>query len=111
MIHDTPVHRADLSQLTDEELEQLVTEIQHRRLLARREFEQLEALRNEKMLARTREDLDHTLAMLRKDFDTVEKRLSKIQERMVKVRAFRTRIRADQLEEAIEKDTLHHDSV
>lgn len=93
--------------MTDEALEAFVTELQNRRLHARREYEVAQALRNEKMQEKTRLELDHTLSMLRKDLDQIDKKLDKVTERMVKIRALRTRIKVDQREDEMEKDTRH----
>jgi hypothetical protein len=86
--------------MDDAALEAFVTELQHRRMHARREYEAAQQLRNEKMTERMREQLDHTMKQLGIDFDLLDKRLSKVTERLVKIRAMRAHISLYQREEA-----------
>jgi hypothetical protein len=84
--------------MDDAALEAFVTELQHRRMHARREYEAAQQLRNEKMTERMREQLDHTMKQLGNDL--LDKRLSKVTERLVKIRAMRAHISLYQREEA-----------
>jgi len=98
---DTPIHRASIAEMSDEQLELFVAELQHRRLHARREYEAAMQLRNEKMTEKMREQLDHLMSTLATDFELLDKRLSKVTEKLVKVRAMRTHITTYQREEAV----------
>lgn len=102
----SPTHPYTINDLSDEQLEAFVAALQQRRMEQRREFEESERLRNEKMLARTRDELDHVRKVLAKDFEIVEKRLNKMQERLVKIRVLRGRIRGEQMEEELAKETV-----
>lgn len=98
---DTPTHRASITEMSDEQLELFVAELQHRRLHARREYEAAQQLRNEKMTEKMREQLDHLMQTLDNDFALLDKRLSKVTEKLVKVRAMRAHIALYQREEVV----------
>jgi len=100
-MQDTPTHRASITEMTDTQLEQFVAELQHRRLHARREYEAAQQLRNERMTEKMREQLDHTMQTLAKDFTLIDNRLSKVTEKLAKVRAMRAHIMLYQRDESL----------
>lgn len=106
MIQDTPYVRIDITKMTQEQIEAHVEGIRARRMELRRQFEEKKELRNQKMQHKTREEIDRVIALTHKDFEKVDKALTKIVERLAKLTALRHHVRFDQEEHEEQEELL-----
>lgn len=95
---DPPYTRIDITRMTQDQIEAHVDAIRARRMELRRQFEEKQELRNQKMQRKTRDEIDHVIALTHKDFEIVDKKLTKIVERLAKLTAMRHHVRFDAIE-------------
>lgn len=89
MADDTPIDRADISSLSDDELEAMLLKIRERRLRLLRLYEEAKALQDARLEQDKREELEDALSTVTKDVERVEKAITKVEAKINKIRALR----------------------
>ena len=89
---DTPVARATIDTLSDETIDQLIEEKQELRLKYQREWEAAQLARQNAQASKLRDSLDKQINMFKREIDATDKKLEKLQERALKIRALRIQL-------------------
>lgn len=89
---DTPTERADIRKLTIQQHERWITEIQERRLSARKRLDAVEAAKIGAHIESLSEKLDTVLAQLAKKSATIDKAQTQFEEKLRKAEALRMEI-------------------
>jgi uncharacterized protein YlxW (UPF0749 family) len=91
-IPDNPIDRADIDQLTDEQLDEMLQVIRDRRLKLLRAFEEAETLREAELEDDQRDDLEKMLQTINTDMKSLDTKIEKIEKKINKIRALRLAI-------------------
>lgn len=91
-LHDSPIERKTVADLTDDQLDEFIDGLRERRMSAQRQYEQAKKLEKEMREGRLRERLAKHLEILERELTRVNKALSKIDQRVVNIRALRLEI-------------------
>ena len=91
---DTPIKLADISKMSDEQLDAMIHIIRERRLKPVRDFEEMSALKAEAIRQGLNKQLNKQLEMIEKELSRADKAIEKIELRAIKLRALKLEIEA-----------------
>tara|TARA_R100000008_G_scaffold79857_2_gene61848 strand:- start:459 stop:758 length:300 start_codon:yes stop_codon:yes gene_type:complete len=91
---DTPIKLANISEMSDEDLDAMIHNIRERRLKPVRDYEELSALKAEAIKQNLGKQLSKQLEMFEKELGRVDRALEKIEGRAIKLRALKLEIEA-----------------
>ena len=92
---DTPAHRANVGQLSDEEIDTLMNEVRERRLRAFTVYSEAQELKQKARNTKTREQIQKFLDMFDKELKAADKAMEKLEARALKIRALRLEVECD----------------
>lgn len=92
MSRDTPVNRVDVSQLSDDELDNIITEKRERRLQLVRHYEALMAVKAAAEQEKLSATIEKQMEMFQKELERVDKAIDKLEQRATKLRALRLQL-------------------
>ena len=92
MKQDTPINRASIAELSDDEIDALLVGIAERRLAPVKAYEEAALIAAGVRSERLKADLEKQLEMFSKDLVTMDKKLDTMTKRALKIRAIRLEI-------------------
>lgn len=91
-IGDTPIHRKDISEMTDEQIDEMLVGIRERRLKLVQQYQEAQLVKKEKSRTKAIETLDRQCEMFEKELATLDKNIGKLEKRALNIRALRLEI-------------------
>lgn len=89
---DTPIELTDLTKMSNEDLDALITNIRERRLAPIKAYNDALLLKEQARVAGLEKQLDKALEMFDKERDRADKAIEKLEARALKIRALRLEI-------------------
>lgn len=89
MKEDTPIKLQDLSTMSDEDIEALITNIRERRMKPVKIYEEMSLMQAAARREQLENQLNKQLEMFAKELDRVDRAIDKIEQRSTKLRAIR----------------------
>lgn len=86
---DTPLFRATLADMPDDEIDALIVEMRQRRMKAHEQYVAAQAAKRERANAATLRRLNHTLDMFQKELKAADKAIEKLEKRAMALRVCR----------------------
>ena len=86
---DTPVHRRDIREMSEDEVDAFILDLRERRKRPVRQFLEDQLLKKEAKAEAIREQLEKQLDMLQKDMERAERAVVKMEQRARKIRGLK----------------------
>jgi dsDNA-specific endonuclease/ATPase MutS2 len=89
---DTPMHRATVAELNNEQLNETIELLRERRLKARKEYQRAKEIEEQVRAEKLEGDYEQQMRLFEKDFKTCTNALERLEKRMVKMVAIRNEL-------------------